>query len=139
MEYKIDWSSASVRNDELTVSLVGKDPSTETPSVEWESVFRNDWGRIFAQIAAQPIPGVEYSTADSWGAIRINWATITVEHVPDNLVERIKAHLEAAVERTNEEYARHRQQQDREAAQKAGTDREAAERDQKLTDRFREP
>src|SRR5437016_86997 len=104
-QYKIDWTTAAVSNGTLTVSLSPPPGGQPAPTPQTR------WGSFFNQIASQPIPGVPYSMSRGWGSVSISEGRITVREVSDQVVELVKTHLDAAVERATEEYERYLQEQ----------------------------
>jgi len=128
MKYEIQWDAASVNNERLSVPV-----SVDTPAT------LPRWHEIFNQIVREELPGVPYSLADTWGHAVMNpHAVITVEDVSDRVVQPLRAHLEAAVSRTTEAYEEEQRELARQEKQSQAQAEEDAERDQKLTDLFRQ-
>lgn len=123
MAYEVDWTTASVHDGTLSVSLSEAPPSL--------------WHQIFADVVSQPIAGVSYTISHSWGPASSSGQTISAPEVIDGVVDEVKNTLNAAVAKTNEIFERTQQ----EAAQTAIVAREAADQqsqeDQSMTDRFR--
>lgn len=133
MEFSIKWETAAVSRRTLTVSL------SDAPSGQPAPTSITEWGSLFNHIASHQIPGVSYSMSHSWGSIQLAQGVIRVREVSEQVVERLKAHLDAAVERTNEEYEQLRQRKEREEAERREQARQLAEQDRDLTERFRQP
>ena len=129
MTHKILWTKATVEDGQLTVSL------DETPN---EHLAPTAWSGIFTQLVRETVPGVPYSTSWSWGPIQLSEGVITVRDVTDQAVGSLIAHLNAVVERTNEEYERYHQQQEHEAERHREEEQRAGAHDEELTRRFRQ-
>jgi hypothetical protein len=127
MKYEIQWSEASVNNEQLSVPVSVDEPAT-----------LSRWHEIFNQIVRQELPGVPYSLAATWGEIVMNsHAVITVDGVSERVAASVRAHLEAAVDRTTEAYEQELREQARQEEAARVQAANAAEQDQKLTDLFR--
>jgi hypothetical protein len=128
--HKINWTSATVKDGRLTVSVGTDDPKQARPSGRWESIFRI--------VAQQNIPGVQYSMSFGWGSVDTNHGQITVASVTDRVVGSLRAHLDAAVVATDQEDERQHQELEREALARQEQARKTASQDADMTERFRQ-
>jgi hypothetical protein len=110
-ETRIDWSSASVDDGQLTVGLEGK------PSSEWRTRVERVLERL-------------QTGGSGWGAIKVGKKRLTVADVRDGSESELRHLLESAVLQANADLA-----PDDEDASDEDDERSAA--DQKLTDAFR--
>ena len=125
MNQQIQWDTASVQDGTLSVSLSIPPAGESTTGGGWTA-----WARIFGQLAPTVIPGVSYSPANPWGRIDLlsEHGAITVSDVNKQSVDMVKAHLDAVVRNTNEEYGRQIQEQEREVARRS-EERERIDKD----------
>jgi hypothetical protein len=107
---RIDWSSATVDDGQLTVGLDGK------PSSEWRERVERVLERLHAG-------------GSGWGAIKVGKKKLTVEDVRDGSEGDLRHLLESAVLQANADLA------PAEDASDQGDER--SEADQRLTDAFR--
>ncbi len=111
-EVKLNWSTASVRERELTVQLEGERADG------WEQHF---------QATVQLLRGGE------WGELRLEGEQVRVSEVPPGIEEKLRHHLEGAVEQAN---AAQQADEAHEEA-KAQDERPSAGPDSEMTERFR--
>ena len=140
MEYRILWETAAVTDHDLTVSLstAAEGEVRDSAARDEDSLSRREWAQFFLEIAAKPVAGLPYSIFERWRSVGLQDEVITVEQVSDRLVDLVRAHLDAVVQRSNAEYSQYKKQQEREVAQRTDRARDAGVRDRGLTDRFRQ-
>jgi hypothetical protein len=134
LERKIDWSTATVSDGQLTVSLT---ESGRPDSVDFAIAESSEWYSVFNLLALRPLPEVSFAPDDPWGHIEASDGAIVVSHIPRD-VHPLRDQLEAAVRATHEEVERrHRQMEELEARRREEAHRQE-EADHELAQRFRE-
>jgi hypothetical protein len=121
-EPSFDWSTANVKDGELTVDLDGDIPSG------WPESFE-----LTAKLLA---------SNSGWGEVSVSKKrkSVSVSGVTEGVEERLRACLEGARDQANADHPSHEpdaeQDDDKNAADEDGGDHEGG-RDEEMTERFR--